>query len=143
VLEAYPKQVKLVFKQYPLSSHQHARGAALASLAAAKQGKFWEMHDRLFENYNRLGDEKGVPRFSDFAKGLGLNVKQFEAAMKDPALEAAVVKDLKDGSDARVTGTPSLYVNGRPVPGQRRNFEGIKEMIEAELAKAKPATGSK
>jgi protein-disulfide isomerase len=142
VLEAYPKQVKLVFKQYPLSFHQHARGAALAALAAGKQGKFWEMHDKLFDNYNKLGDEKGTPRFTDFAKELGLNLKLFEAAMKDPALEAVIVKDLKDGSDARVTGTPSLYVNGKPVPGQRRNFEGLKEMIEAELAKGKPASGS-
>jgi len=140
VLEAYPKQVRLVFKQYPLSFHTYARGAALASLAARKQAKFWEMHDKLFANQGNLGDAQGKGRFSEFAKDLGLDVAEFEQAMKDPALDAVVVKDLKDGTDARVTGTPSLYINGRPVPGQNRTFEGVKGMIEEELAKAKTTT---
>ena len=143
MLEAYPKQVKLVFKQYPLSSHRYARPAALASLAARKQGKFWEMHDKLFENFSRLGDEQGNARFSQFAKEIGLNVGQFESAMKHPDLEAAIVKDLKDGADAQVGGTPTLYLNGKKV--EDRSFEGFKKLIDAELAKAKqaPAAGSK
>ncbi len=139
MLGAYPKQVKLVFKNYPLSIHQYARGAALAALAARRQGKFWQMHDKLFENFGNLGDAQGNPRFSELAKDLGLDVTRFEQAMKDPALEAAIVKDLKDGADARVTGTPSIYINGRPVPGASRTFEGMKAIIEEELAKAKSA----
>lgn len=135
MLEAYPKQVKLVFKQYPLSFHQNARPAALASLAAMKQGKFWEMHDKIFENQAAMADAQGKLRFSEFAKELGLNVALFEKTMKDPALEQMIAKDLRDGADAAVTGTPSLYLNGRKV--NDRSLEGFKKMIDAELAGAK------
>jgi protein-disulfide isomerase len=138
VLEAYPKQVKLVFKQYPLSFHQNARPAALASLAAMKQGKFWEMHDKIFENQASMADAQGKLRFSEFAKQIGLNVPLFEKTMKDPALEQIIAKDLRDGADAAVTGTPSLYLNGRKV--NDRSLEGFKRMIDAELGGAKTAS---
>jgi protein-disulfide isomerase len=138
VLEAYPKQVKLVFKQYPLSFHQNARPAALASLAAMKQGKFWEMHDKIFENQASMADAQGKLRFSEFAKQIGLNVPLFEKTMKDPGLEQIIAKDLRDGADAAVTGTPSLYLNGRKV--NDRSLEGFKKMIDAELAGAKTAS---
>jgi len=140
VLEAYPKQVKLVFKQFPLSFHKYARPAALASLAANRQGKFWEMHDKIFENQAQMGDAQGNTRFSEFASQIGLNVKLFEKDLKDPALEAMVVKDAKDGADSQVTGTPSLYVNGKKVLD--RSFEGFKKMIDAELAGSKAAAGA-
>ncbi len=138
MLEAYPKQVKLVFKQYPLSYHLHARPAALASLAAGKQKKFWEMHDKIFENQRELTDAKGKTRFSEFARQLGLNVEQFEKSMKDPALEQRIAKDLKDGAKAEIRRTPTLYINGRKAV--RLTLEEIKKMVDAELAKsAKPA----
>ncbi len=140
MLEAYPKEVKLVFKQYPLSFHQNAKPAALASLAAGKQGKFWPMHDRIFENQASLKDAQGNWRFSEFAKDIGLNVPQFEKAMQDPALEQVIAKDMRDGADAQVTGTPSLYVNGKKV--QDRSLDGFKRMIDAELAKGKPEAGA-
>jgi len=140
VLEAYPKQVRLVFKQFPLSFHKFAHPAALASLAARKQGKFWEMHDKLFENHGALGDPQGNGRFSAFAKELGLDVMIFEKTLKDPALEAAIVKDMKDGADAEVTGTPAVYVNGRKVAN--RSLEGFKAMIDEQLGKKKSPAGS-
>jgi protein-disulfide isomerase len=133
VLGAFPKQVKLVFKQYPLSFHQNARPAALATLAAHRQGKFWPMHDKVFQNQASLRDAQGNLRFNEFAKELGLNMAKFEKDMKDPELDKSVVKDLKDGADAQVTGTPSLYLNGKRV--MDRSFEGLKKMIEGELAK--------
>ena len=127
-----------MFKQYPLSFHQNARPAALASLAAMKQGKFWEMHDKIFENQAALVDAQGKLRFSEFAKVIGLNVPLFEKTMKDPALEQMIAKDLRDGADAAVTGTPSLYLNGRKV--NDRSLEGFKKMIDAELGGAKTAS---
>jgi len=141
VLEAYPKQVKLVFKQFPLSFHIHARPAALASMAAARQGKFWEMHDKIYENQASLGDAQGNNRFPEFAKAIGLDMAKYEKDLKDPALEQALVKDAKDGADAQVTGTPSLYVNGRKV--YDRSFEGFKKMIEAGLGGTKTASAAK
>lgn len=137
MLEAYPKQVKLVFKQFPLSFHQNARPAALASLAAGRQGKFWVMHDKIFENAAAMRDANGNFRFSEWAKELGLDVAKFEAAMKDPALDAVIQKDLRDGADAQVTGTPATYVNGRKV--LNRTLDGYKQMIDEELAKVKTA----
>jgi protein-disulfide isomerase len=138
VLEAFPKQVKLVFMQYPLSFHQNARPAALASLAAQKQGKFWPMHDMIFQNQANLMNAQGGYRFSEFAKTLGLNVAKFDADMKDPALEKIIADQMKAGVDAQVSGTPSLYLNGKKVGD--RSFEGFKKMIEAELApKGSPA----
>lgn len=134
MLEAYPKQVKLVFKQYPLSYHIHARPAAIAALAARKQKKFWEMHDRIFENQGALTDAQGKTRFSEFARQIGLDVEQFEKALKDPALEEIIAKDLRDGADARVRGTPTLYVNGRKVT--RMTLEELKKMVDAELARS-------
>ncbi len=130
-------QVKLVFKQYPLSYHLHARPAALASLAARRQKKFWEMHDRIFENQRALTDAQGKTRFSEFAREIGLDVELFEKTLKDPALEEIIAKDRRDGADARVRGTPSLYVNGRRVT--RMSLEDIKRMVDAELTgTAKP-----
>ena len=138
MLEAYPKQVKLVFKQFPLSFHQHARKAALATLAARKQGKFWEMHDKIFENQTALADAQGKDRFSEFAKQIGLNVTLFEKTLNDPALDQIIVKDLKDGAEAQVTGTPTLYVNGKKI--NDRSLPGFKKLIDAELSKGKTAS---
>lgn len=132
MLEAYPKQVKLIFMQYPLSFHQNARPAALASLAAQKQGKFWPMHDLIFQNQANLKNAQGEYRFSEFAKTLGLNVTKFDQDMKDPALEKMIADQMKAGAEAQVSGTPALYLNGKKVGD--RSFEGLKKMIEAELA---------
>jgi protein-disulfide isomerase len=141
VLEAFPKQVKLVFMQYPLSFHQNARPAALASLAAQKQGKFWPMHDLIFQNQANLKNAQGEYRFSEFAKTLGLNVAKFDADMKDPALEKIIADQMKAGAEAQVTGTPALYLNGKKVGD--RSFEGLKKMIEAELTSKGGATATK
>jgi protein-disulfide isomerase len=132
VLEQYPNDVKLVFKNFPLTRiHKSAQNAAIASLAANQQGKFWEYHAELFKNYNNLNDAK----FEEFAQSLGLNMEQFKQDMKNPALAAMVQRDLKDGVDAGVRGTPSIFVNGRLL--QQRSFPGFKQAIDAELAKKK------
>ena len=132
MLEQYPNDVKLVFKNFPLTRiHKSAQNAAIAALAANQQGKFWEYHAELFKNYNNLNDAK----FEEFAQSLGLNMEQFKQDMKNPALAAMVQRDLKDGVDAGVRGTPSIFVNGRQL--QQRSFPGFKQAIDAELAKKK------
>lgn len=132
MLEQYPNDVKLVFKNFPLTRiHKSAQNAAIASLAANQQGKFWEYHAELFKNYNNLNDAK----FEEFAQSLGLNMERFKQDMKNPALAAMVQRDLKDGVDAGVRGTPSIFVNGRLL--QQRSFPGFKQAIDAELAKKK------
>jgi len=132
VLEQYPNDVKLVFKNFPLTRiHKSAMGAAVASLAANQQGKFWEFHSGLFKNYNNLNDEK----FDEIAQSVGLDMEQFKQDRQNPALSAMVQRDLKDGVEAGVRGTPSIFVNGRLL--QQRSLAGFKQIIDAELAKKK------
>jgi protein-disulfide isomerase len=132
VLEQYPNDVKLVFKNFPLTRiHKHAMNAAVGALAANQQGKFWEFHSALFKNYNKLNDEM----FTEIAKSLELDMEQFKQDMQNPALAAMVQRDLKDGGKAGVRGTPSIFVNGRML--RQRSLPGFKQVIDEELAKKK------
>jgi protein-disulfide isomerase len=132
VLEQYPNDVKLVFKNFPLTRiHKFAMDAAVASMAANQQGKFWEFHDGLFKNYNNLNAEK----FDELAQAAGLDMEQFNQDRQNPALAAMVQRDLKDGVEAGVRGTPSIFVNGRLL--QQRSLPGFKQIIDEELAKKK------
>jgi len=132
VLEQYPNDVKLVFKNFPLTRiHKAAMNASIASLAAHQQGKFWEFHSELFKNYNKLNDEK----FDEIAQSIGLEMEQFKQDMQNPALSAMVQRDLKDGVEAGVRGTPSIFINGRML--QQRSLPGFKQIIDEELAKKK------
>lgn len=129
MLKQYPKEVKLVFKNFPLRSHSLAKPASLAAWAAGQQGKFWEMHDLIFANYNKLTQDK----FSDFAQQLGLNMEQFNKDLANPKAEALIREDLKNGVEVGVRGTPTLFVNGRLL--KNRSLPGFQQAIEAELRK--------
>ena len=132
MLEQYPNDVKLVFKNFPLTRiHKFAMNAAVAALAAHQQGKFWEFHAELFKNYNTLNDEK----FTEIAQSVALDMEQFKGDMQNPALAAMVQRDLKDGVEAGVRGTPSIFVNGRLL--EQRSLPGFKQIIDEELAKKK------
>ena len=132
MLEQYPNDVKLVFKNFPLTRiHKSAMNAAVGALAANQQGKFWEYHAELFKNYNKLNDEM----FDEIAKSLELDMEQFKQDMQNPALAAMVQRDLKDGGKAGVRGTPSIFVNGRML--RQRSLPGFKQVIDEELAKKK------
>jgi protein-disulfide isomerase len=111
VLEKNTGKVKLVFKNFPLRMHQYAMKAATAAMAAGQQGKFWEFHDRLFLEYNKLSDQM----IKDIAKSLGLNMTDFETQMKSPKILGQIQKDIVDGHQAAVTGTPTVFINGRRV----------------------------
>lgn len=139
VLEKYPGEVKLVFKNFPLRSHQFSMKAALAALAAGSQGKFWEFHDLLFKNYNQLNDQK----IREITLSLGLDEAEFEKKMKDPALGERVRQDVLDGRQAGVNSTPSVFINGRLI--RDRSLQGFQAAIDSELQKlgkkaAKPAS---
>lgn len=133
VLEAYPEQVKLVFKHFPLSMHKFADQAAVASLAARDQGKFWPMHDKLFANYNQLNAAK----IRDLAEEVGLDMERFDQAMGNPAYRLEIIADQRLGQQAGVRGTPALFLNGKLV--KNRNLGTLRAMIEQELAKDRPA----
>ena len=137
ILSAYPKDIKLIYKQFPLSMHPHASLAAAASLAANQQGKFWQMHDALFKNFRKLSRE----HILELAKEIGLDMAKFTADLDSPKYQAAVKKDVADGETAGVYGTPSFFVNGKHYNGPL-SLESIKPILDAELKAVKPQVTS-
>ena len=131
VQQAYPKQANLVFKNFPLKMHKNAGPAAIAGLAADRQGKFWPLHDLFFENYNKLNPQKIV----DLAKQAGLNVAQFEKDQRDPKLAQQVQDEIRQGQGIGVRGTPTIFINGRRV--MKRDLQEMTRMIDEELVNVK------
>jgi protein-disulfide isomerase len=130
ILTQYPKEVKFVYKEFPLPMHQNAMNAARAAIAAQRQGKFWEMHDKLFANQRELQMEK----LKEFAQQIGLDMAKFEQDMVAPEVQKQIDADKQLATQAQVTGTPTLFVNGKRVTN--RSVDGLKSMID-EALKAK------
>lgn len=128
VLERNPNKIKVVLKNMPLRFHKLAEPSARAALAAHEQGKFWEYHDRLFA-------EKKLTKGSitNIAKSLELDLVKFEKDMASPKIKAKVQKDLQDAQKAGVTGTPTVFVNGRKP--KQRSVSGFQAIIDDELRK--------
>ncbi|MEM1246116.1 MAG: thioredoxin domain-containing protein [Acidobacteriota bacterium] len=132
VKEKYKDQVRIVFRQFPLNSiHPKAQKAAEASLCASDQGKFWEMHDLLFAEQKDLD----IAQLKEKAVRLGLDASSFDSCLDDDKYAEQVARDIREGAAAGVSGTPSLFVNGRPLTGVVA-FEAIAEIIDDELERA-------
>jgi protein-disulfide isomerase len=131
LLEKYPSEVKLVHKNFPIRSHKFAFKAAMAALAADRQGKFWEFHDELYKNYNRLNDQK----FEEIARQLGLNETEFKDQQKNPQFAARIRRDYEEGIRLRIRGVPTVFINGRKM--RDRDMKSLEAAINQELAKAK------
>ncbi len=104
-----------------------AKPAALAGIAAAAQGNFWDYHDLMYENYKSLSQEKLI----QFAEQLKFDMDKFKRDMKSPATLAILKQDMVEAKQAEVSGTPSIFINGHKV--QQRSLEKIQKMIDAEL----------
>lgn len=128
IAKAFPGDVRLVFKQFPLENHSQAAIAGEASLAAHAQGKFWEMHDRIFANPRSLTEQN----FIAWAKEFGMDVAKFTSDLTTHKYQNAVQTEMREGLDAGVMGTPTVFLNGRQF---RRNvtFEELKPAVEAAL----------
>jgi protein-disulfide isomerase len=131
LLKRYGRDVRLVWKDFPLPQHHDAMPAAVAGRAAAAQGKFWPLHDRMFSNQRALDKESLIKAGHD----LGLDLSK---AFDDAQLQAAVRRDLDDARRFAVGGTPTLYINGRPAR-VALTVEGLAPLIEEELANAERA----
>jgi len=132
LLAKYPQQVKLVYKNFPLKSkHGFAGRAAVAALAAEKQGKFWEFYDLLFANYQGLNQAK----IEELAADLGMDVEQFKKDMRDSRMSAKIQQDMSEGAVAGVRVPPAVFVNGRIV--RELTLEGISAAVEKELERLK------
>jgi len=133
LLKAYPSQVKLIFKQFPLEIHSQAELAAQAAVAAQKQGKFWALHDAMFANRDDLSRDNLVL----LAKRAGLDTNRFQTDMDSTEVRETVVRDVQDGNRAGVEGTPTIFINGQRYNGAI-TMETLKPILDAELKHAAP-----
>ncbi|HVV48178.1 MAG TPA: thioredoxin domain-containing protein [Polyangia bacterium] len=131
ILKDYPTQVRLFFRHNPLPFHPHAPLAAEAAVAAEAQGKFWEMHDKLFANQQNL--ERAD--LEKYAQEIGLDMNKFKTALDTHAGKAKVDADLAAGRQIGVQGTPNFYIDGRNVQGAQP-YEEFKKVIDDEIKRA-------
>jgi len=121
-------KVKIVFRDFPLSFHQNAQKSAEAAECAGEQNKYFEMHDKLFENQQALD----VVSLKKYAQEIGLNVGDFNACLDSGKMVAEIKKDFADGQAAGVKGTPAFFINGKLLSGAQP-FSAFQQAIDAEL----------
>ncbi len=126
----YGNKLKIAFKHQPLPFHPNARPAAAASMAANEQGKFWEMHDKLFANQGAL-DRQSLEKY---AQEVGLDMGKFKAAMDGNKYDALITKDSNEGTAVGANGTPTFFINGRQLVGAQP-IDQFKAIIDDELKK--------
>lgn len=128
----YGDKVRIVWKHFPLDFHAKAPLAHLASVAAMEQGKFWEFHDKMFGNQQKLERAQYV----EYAKQLGMDVKRFETALDTMKGKPLIDADKNEGTAIGVSGTPAFFVNGRFLSGAKP-FQEFAQVINAELTRLK------
>ena len=128
-----------MFKQFPLDIHSQSAMAAEAALAAHAQGKFWPMHDKMYANFRAISQEKVF----EWGKEIGLDLVRFTMDLKSGKYKAAVEKELAQGEQAGVLGTPTLFVDGKHYNGTL-DVAALEQVLQTELktlsaaAKASP-----
>ena len=131
IRDTYGDKVRIAFKHMPLSIHPQAPQAHAASEAAHRQGKFWEMHDRIFQNQRDLS----IATLEGHARAIGLDMDRYGKDVADAALKKKIDADMDQASDLGVTGTPSFFINGRYLSGAQP-FENFKRLIDDAIEKA-------
>jgi Na+:H+ antiporter, NhaA family len=131
----YGDRLRVIFRQNPLlPMHQHALVAAQAAEAAGLQGRFWEMHDKLYENQKAWSEAKDVvPLFVDYAKQVGLDPDRFMRDLNGEVVAQRIFQDGKRSHALGVTGTPTFFVNGQEAKGEQWKPEGLRQMINEAL----------
>jgi protein-disulfide isomerase len=133
LLSRYNGKVRLVHKDLPLESiHPQARQAAEAARCAYEQGKFWEYHDKLYANSPKASADD----LKSYAKDVGLNFDSFDRCFASGKYKAVVQQDLNEGVQLGLTGTPTIFINGREISGNQP-FEAFEAIIDDELARGK------
>lgn len=135
IRESYkPNQVQLIYRHFPLAQHSHSNQVASLAEAAGVQGKFWEMHDKLFDTQSQWsGMADATPFFMDLVKQLGLDENKIKQVMDDNATKAKIQADIAEGNSLGVNSTPTFFVNGRKLNIQ--SFEDLNTAVEEELKK--------
>jgi protein-disulfide isomerase len=134
LLKEYDSRLRVVFRNYPLAGHEHAREAALAAEAAGLQGKFWEMHDTLYreqETWSKAPNAREL--FESYAGTIGLDVDQFKREMDGDKARERVDSDHALADSLGIKVTPTLFINNHPVDQKDKNPEGVRAAINAAL----------
>jgi protein-disulfide isomerase len=131
IRDEYENDVRIVWKHLPLAMHKKAPLAHAASVAAYRQGKFWEMHDLIFANQKEMSVEK----YREWAAQIGLNLEQFNRDLISAEVTKTVNDDAAEAAKMGITGAPGFFVNGRFLRGAKP-FEDFKKLIDEELAKS-------
>jgi protein-disulfide isomerase len=134
LLARYPDKLRLDFHHYPLVSvHPNAMAGAMAAEAAGEQGKFWEMHDALFEHQREWGESPNPkPIIVDIANRIGLDLNRFEQSLSSPALQSRILQDVSKAQELHVEGTPTFFLNGEQIR-PKLSMEDLVQLIEAHL----------
>ncbi|TMA23315.1 MAG: thioredoxin [Deltaproteobacteria bacterium] len=134
VMDTYKDDVKIVWRNEPLSFHPNAMPAAKAAMAAHKQGKFWQMHDLMFAHQQELSDAK----YAEWAMQIGLDFPRWQKDKDSPEIAAQIQKDNSYGQSVGADGTPSFFINGRFISGAMP-FDSFKTVIDEQIKKADEA----
>jgi protein-disulfide isomerase len=129
VEKEYGDKVRIVFKHLPLAMHPKAPAAHAAAEAAHQQGKFWEMHDRIFGNQREMSPE----RYVQYATEIGLDLERFQKDVESVDVKKRIEADTSEAARLNVRGTPAFFINGRYLSGAQP-FETFKQRIDEELA---------
>ncbi len=134
----FPNDLRIVTRYFPLAGHRNSMTAAIAVEAASRQGKYWEMHDILFENQQKWGNKQmPTPQvFEQYAQQIGLNMSTFRADVADQTTKDRVQRDFDASEKLGNDSTPSLFLDGKKIqnPG---SYEEFKQLIATQLAAAK------
>jgi protein-disulfide isomerase len=131
-----PGKVRLVYRDFPLSFHQQAQLAAEAAECADDQGKFREMHDRIFQGQTEwAGNSEARAIFAGYAEAIGLDLEEFNRCLDSGQYKEEVQQDFNDGVKYGVTGTPTFFINGQKLVGAQP-FAAFQQIIEAELGRS-------
>ena len=133
--DEFGDQLQVTFREYPLvPAHQHALAAASAAEAAGLQGRFWEMHDLIYEHQNDWHKEFDVrPIFESYAKQIGLDMQRYQQDFSSDAVSQRIFMDGKRGHSMGVKGTPTVFLNGREVPFESLAPEKLRVILQNEI----------
>lgn len=130
----FGNKLRVTFRHFPLPNHQHALRAASAAEAAGLQGKFWQMHKLIYEHQKDWKDQFDVrPIFDDYANQIGLDVERFNRDIGSNLVAQRIIMDGKRAQSMGVSGTPTVFLNGREVPFQSLPADKLRVLIQKEI----------
>lgn len=134
--EAYKDKVKFQIKNFPITSgHKFAKAAAASAEAAARQGKFWEMHDLIFEGQKQweISSNPQTQYFEKYAENIGLDMNKYRDDLGNEEVNAVIMKDLQDVKEIGGTGTPTIAINGKKVESPGADFDKLSKLLDDAL----------